>query len=86
MNTERASLYSVILYGPNDFSIKTGVTRFDSKGRFRFSSLPEGHYKVVISPDPGKADISFVPEPPKQSGSIIECKRGETKHIDIVFD
>ncbi|MGD9347498.1 MAG: hypothetical protein PVH84_16655 [Candidatus Aminicenantes bacterium] len=86
MHTERASLYSVVLYGPNDFTIKTGVARFDSKGRFLFSSLPEGRYKIVISPDPGKADMGSVPKPPKQSGSIIECKSGETKHIDIFFD
>jgi len=82
---ERAILYSVSLYGPNDFSIRRAVAKFNSGGRFVFSALPEGRYRIVISPDPGKADVGTELKPPPQSGSIIDCKRGETQYIDIVF-
>jgi hypothetical protein len=83
---ERAILYSLTLYGPNDLSNKRSVARFEKSGNFIFSSLPEGRFRIVVSPDPGKADIGIELKAPKQSEWIVDCKKGEAKHITIVFD
>lgn len=85
-SASRAVLYSVTLYGPNDLAVTRAVTKFDNAGRFVFSGLPEGRYRIVISPDPGKADIGIELKPPPQSGSLIDCTRGETQHLDIFFE
>jgi len=85
-NAERAVLYSVTLYGPDDLKKRREVTKFSQQGRFTFSGLPEGRYRIVVSPDPGKADIGYELKPPKPSDITIVCQRSEDKNIEFSFD
>lgn len=85
-NANRAVLFSVTLYGPNDLRTRREVKKFSPDGRFRFSGLPEGRYRIVVAPDPGKADIGFKLRPPNPPDVTIVCQKGEEKTIDFRFD
>ncbi|MFC2165050.1 hypothetical protein ACFLT2_08660 [Acidobacteriota bacterium] len=85
-NAERAVLFSVTLYGPDDLKKRREVKKFSQQGRFTFSGLPEGRYRIIISPDPGKADIGYELKPPKPAEITIVCQKGKEKNIEFSFD
>jgi hypothetical protein len=85
-NAKRAVLFSVTLYGPDDLRTRREVKKFSPNGRFTFSGLPEGRYRIVVAPDPGKADIGFKLRPPNPSNITIVCRKGKDLKIDFRFD
>jgi hypothetical protein len=85
-NAKRAVLFSVTLYGPDDLRTRREVKKFSSNGRFTFSGLPEGRYRIVVAPDPGKADIGYELKSPKPAEITIVCQKGKEININFRFD
>jgi hypothetical protein len=70
-------LFSVSLYGPNDFKQFKGTKKFDASGGYAFTGLSTGTYRVVVGV---KGDIAIGPHPPYR---IVECKGGAINNVNF---
>jgi hypothetical protein len=72
-----AGVFSVNLYGPNDFKVFKGKKKFDNAGQYSFPGLPNGKYKLVVDT---KADIAVGPHP---NFKIVDCVGGAVTGVDF---
>ena len=78
-HADAASVFSVMLFGPDDERKHRETRRFDPDGRYRFSGLPDGRY--WLRPDT-RADIAVGPHPPRASPV---CRGAEINGVDFEF-
>lgn len=70
-------LFSVSLYGPNDFKTFRETKKFDASGSYTFTNLPNGKYRVIVGV---RGDIAIGPHPPYR---IIECKGSAVENVNF---
>jgi hypothetical protein len=70
-------LFSVSLYGPDDFKTFRETKRFDNSGSYTFTNLPNGKYRVIVGV---RGDIAIGPHPRYR---IVKCKGGAIKNVNF---
>lgn len=70
-------LFSVSLYGPNDFKKFRETKKFDASGGYTFTGLSNGKYRVVVGV---RGDIAIGPHPPYR---IVKCTGGAIKNVNF---
>jgi len=74
---ELASVFRVSLYGPDDLRTVKETRPFDASGRYTFTGLAPGRYRVGVDT---KADVMVGPHPPYRS---VDCHGGAVTGIDF---
>jgi len=74
---QQARVFGVSLYGPNDPNAHRETRPFDSSGRYAFTELPPGRYRLTVDT---KAEVSVGPHPPLRD---VDCRGGEEKGMDF---
>lgn len=72
-----ARAFFVALYGPDNFSLHRDTKSFDQNGRYSFTGLPNGRYKLIVDT---RADIFYAPHP---SSRIVTVTGGAVNNIDF---
>ncbi|MCX6582276.1 MAG: hypothetical protein NT166_19055 [Candidatus Aminicenantes bacterium] len=72
-----ASVFFVILYGPDNLSLHRETQPFGQDGIYSFTGLPTGKYKLVVD---SKADTTIGPHP---ASRVVECSSGPLDNIDF---
>jgi uncharacterized protein with LGFP repeats len=73
----QASVFRVSLYGPDDLHVHRKTQPFDASGRYAFTGLPRGRYRVTVDT---KADLMLGPHPSRRD---VDCRGGAEKGIDF---
>jgi hypothetical protein len=72
-----ARVFFVALYGPDDLSLYRETKSFDASGRYGFTSLPPGRYRLVVDT---KADIAYGAYP---NSRTVDCRNQAIQNIDF---
>lgn len=72
-----ARVFAVALYGPDDLSLHRETKSFDTSGRYRFTGLPPGRYRLVVD---AKADIAYGAQPKSRT---VDCRNQAVQNIDF---
>lgn len=73
----QARVFRVSLFGPNDLHAHRETRPFDSSGRYAFTGLPPGRYRLTVDT---KADTFVGPHPPRRD---VDCHGGAEEGIDF---
>jgi uncharacterized protein with LGFP repeats len=73
----QARVFRVSLYGPNNLDAHRETRPFDASGRYAFTGLPRGRYRLTVTT---KADLLVGPHPPRID---VDCRGGAEGGIDF---
>jgi uncharacterized protein with LGFP repeats len=73
----QAPAFIVSLLGPNNLNSLRDSRPFDESGRYAFTGLPQGRYRLSVDT---KADLFVGPHPTRRD---VECRGGAVRDIDF---
>ena len=74
---DKAPVFHVSLYGPDNLQAHRGTRPFDASGRYTFTGLPPGRYRLIVDT---KADVWVGPHPASRD---VDCRGGAETGIDF---
>jgi hypothetical protein len=74
---DKAPVFHVSLYGPDDPQAHRATRPFDASGRYTFTGLPPGRYRLIVDT---RADTWVGPHPASRD---VDCRGGAETGIDF---